>query len=75
MLSINVTSGLVSKGIFTVSGGLSAEGKAADFTLSRNTAQFKLKDPLEEGDSLTSGTEFTKGKIETDPILLSGLQN
>lgn len=68
-IDLNVTSGLVSKGMFTVSGGLSATGKAADFILSRNTAQFKLINPLAAGDSLTSGTEFTKGKIETSAIL------
>lgn len=68
-LDINSSSSLVSKGMFTVSGGLSVVGKAADFTLSRNTAQFKLKEPLEKGDSLSSGTEFTKGRIETNPIL------
>lgn len=68
-LAISVASTLVSKGIFTVSGGLTAVGKEADFTLSRNTAQFKLKNPLEAGDELTSGTEFTKGKVESNPIL------
>lgn len=68
-LSISLSSTLVSKGMFTVTNGLSSVGKEADFTLSRNTAQFKLKEPLESGDELTSGTEFTKGKIETNPIL------
>jgi len=66
---VDPSSGLVSKGVFTASQGLTAEGREADFTLSRNTAQFKLKKPLEKGDSLTSGTEFTKGSVESLPIL------
>lgn len=68
-IAINVSSTLITKGMFTVSGGLTAAGAAADFTLSRNTAQLKLKEPLEAGDSLSSGTEFTKGRVETSPIL------
>lgn len=68
-LNIDISSTLVSKGMFTAANGLEAEGREADFTLSRNTAQFKLKDPLEEGDSLTAGTEFTKGRVESTPIL------
>lgn len=59
----------VSKGIFTVSGGLSSQGKESDFTLSRNTAQFKLAQSLNEGDSLSAGTEFTKGNLESEPLL------
>lgn len=68
-LVVSEASTFVSKGIFTVSGGLSSQGKEADFTLSRNTAQFKLAAPLEVGDSLSAGTEFTKGSIDSDPIL------
>lgn len=68
-LSINPSCTFVSKGIFTANNGLSAQGASSDFTLSRNTAQFKLATPLEEGDVLTAGTEFTKASITSNPIL------
>lgn len=68
-LEISELSTFVAKGIFTVSGGLTSEGKESDFTLSRNTAQFKLTSPLEKGDSLSAGTEFTKASIVSSPIL------
>lgn len=68
-VEIDETSGIVSKGIFTVSGGLVSQGKEADFTLSRNTAQFKLSSPLTKGDSLSAGTEFTKGNLTSEPLL------
>jgi len=68
-IAINVTSTLVTKGMFTVSSGLTAQGAESDLTLSRNTSQFKTKNPLAAGDSLTSGTEFTKARIESAKIL------
>lgn len=68
-LEIDETCSFVTKGIFTVSGGLTSQGLESDFTLSRNTAQFKLAQSLEEGDSLTAGTEFTKGSVESDALL------
>jgi uncharacterized phage protein gp47/JayE len=68
-LSIDVLSTLVSKGMFSVSTGLVSSGKAADFIVSRNTAQIKLTSPLEAGDSLAAGSEFTKGYIYSSPIL------
>lgn len=68
-LDIDTSSTLVAKGVFTESRGLAATGKESDYVLSRNTAQFKLNDPLEEGDSLTAGTEFTRAEVSTDPIL------
>lgn len=68
-LSISLSSTLVSKGVFTASLGLDSVGSMADFTLSRNTAQFKLTNPLEVGDSLTAGTEFSKASVSTAPIL------
>jgi len=68
-LSINPTSTLVVKGLFTALIGLEASGLEADFILSRNTAQFKLIEPLEAGDSLTAGTEFTKGSIVSSPFV------
>lgn len=68
-LEIDATSTLVIKGVFTSTSGLSSQGSEADFTLSRNTAQLKLTNPLEEGDSLTAGTEFTRGAISSTAIL------
>jgi hypothetical protein len=68
-IEIDSASTLVSKGMFTSALGLTSTGAAADFTLSRNTAQFKLLNPLSVGDSLTAGTEFSKAEIESNPIL------
>ena len=68
-LAIGSSSTLVAKGMFPVANGLTATGDEADFSLSRNTGQFKLASPLEEGDSLTAGTEFTRGAITSEPIL------
>lgn len=60
---------LVTKGMFSVDQGLSATGSELDFILSRNTAQFKLVNPLEKGDTLTAGTEFTQGTVIGDAVL------
>lgn len=68
-VEIDETSTLVSKGMFTTTLGLTAQGAEADFTLSRNTAQFKLNKALVAGDSLTAGTEFSKASVSTDKIL------
>lgn len=68
-ISVNVASTLVSKGVFTQSNGLVSNGREADFTLSRNTAQVKLTAPLQKGDSLTAGSDATQGRIETEQIL------
>ena len=68
-LEIDEASTFVSKGVSTVTGGLTSQGKEADFTLSRNTAQFKLTSPLEKGDNLSAGTEFTKGNLTSEPLL------
>ena len=68
-IEIDPSSTLVSKGMFTSSLGLTSTGAAADFTLSRNTAQFKLIKALSAGDSLTAGTEFSKAEIQSGAIL------
>lgn len=68
-LEIDPLSSLVSKGMFTSDIGLSSTGAEADFSLSRNTAQFKLAKPLSAGDSLTAGTEFSKAEIQSGAIL------
>lgn len=62
-LEIDPASTLVSKGMFTLATGLSSQGAESDFKLSVNTAQFKLLKPLQAGDSLSAGTEATKGNI------------
>lgn len=67
-LAIDVSSTLVTKGMFD-SNQLTASGRDADFTLSRNTAQFKLNTPLSAGDSLTAGSDFTVGYIESAAIV------
>jgi uncharacterized phage protein gp47/JayE len=68
-IEIDPSSTLVSKGMFSLALGLTSTGAEADFTLSRNTAQFKLLKPLVAGDSLTAGTEFSKAEIQSAPIL------
>lgn len=68
-IEIDASSTLVSKGMFTSNQGLSATGVESDFTISRNTAQIKLKTPLNAGDSLASGSELTNGTINSSAIL------
>ena len=68
-ISIDPTSTLVAKGMFSISTGLSAQGNEADFELSRNTAQIKLKSPLAKGDSLKLGSEYTRAEINSKKIL------
>lgn len=68
-ISINPASTLVTKGMFSEVLGLTAQGNEADFDISRNTAQIKLKTPLSEGDSLNLGSAFTRAEITSDPIL------
>jgi uncharacterized phage protein gp47/JayE len=68
-INIDPLSTLVLKGMFSADLGLSAQGNEADFELSRNTAQIKLKTPLAEGDSLKLGSEFTRAEINSNKIL------
>ncbi len=67
-VSIDPSSTLVSKGMFTAQIGLSSQGKSSDYILLRNTAQIELVQPLVEGDSLTAGTTETEARIESDAI-------
>lgn len=67
-LAIDPTSTLVTKGMFSSTLGISADGKASDFELDRNTAQFKLAVPLVAKDVLESGTTETEARISTDVI-------
>jgi uncharacterized phage protein gp47/JayE len=68
-VSIDPSSTLVVKGMFGTTEGLSASGQAADYELSRNTAQIRLATPLSPGDNLTAGTEDTEARLESDRIL------
>lgn len=65
---IDPSSTLVTKGMFTSSLGLSAQGAASDFTLDRNTAQFELVEPLVAGDKLSAGTVDTEGAVTSTAI-------
>lgn len=67
-LSIDPSSSLVTKGMFSTNIGLVSNGKAKDFALDRNTAQFELTDALVAGDQLSSGSAETEARIETDVI-------
>ncbi len=68
MVVIDPTSTLVTKGMFSSLIGLSQAGKASDYTLDRNTAQFKLVEALVAGDQLTAGSDETEARIQSDQI-------
>jgi uncharacterized phage protein gp47/JayE len=68
-ISISASSTLVSKGMFTVAIGLSATGLESDFAFSRNTGQLKLVTPLNPGDSLTAGSNFSAARIFSEDIV------
>jgi hypothetical protein len=68
---IDPTSTLVTKGMFSSTLGLSSQGKASDFTLDRNTAQFELVDPLIAGDQLSAGSSQTQAMIKSTAITAS----
>lgn len=67
-LSIDASSTLVTKGMFSVLVGLASQGKSSDFVLSRNTAQFQLVVPLVAGDQLTGGSSQTEARIESSQV-------
>lgn len=67
-ISIDPNSTLVTKGMFTAQLGLSAQGKAADFTFDRNTAQGELTVALVKGDNLALGSDQTEARLESDQI-------
>lgn len=67
-VTISSSSTLVTKGMFTANLGLSATGLASDYTLSTNTGQLKLTQPLAVGDSLAAGSELTEGVISSSVI-------
>lgn len=68
-LDIDVSSTLVSKGMFSSTLGLSSQGKASDYTFSTNTAQLRLSLPLDQGDKLTLGSEKTYAAISSREIV------
>jgi uncharacterized phage protein gp47/JayE len=68
-ISIDASSTLVLQGMFSVELGLVAQGNEADFELSRNTGQIKLKAPLKKGDSFNLGSQFTRAEIQSLQIL------
>jgi hypothetical protein len=72
-VSIDPTSTLVTKGMFSVLLGLSSVGKSSDFTLDRNTAQFQLTKPLVAGDVLSAGSSQTQAMIEGGAITGSSI--
>jgi uncharacterized phage protein gp47/JayE len=67
-IEIDSASTLVTNGMFS-SSNLVSSGVESDFTLSRNTAQLKLKTALLAGDKLTAGSDFTNASIQTSEIL------
>lgn len=73
-ISINPSSTLVTKSMFSNSLGLSSQGSAADYVLDRNTAQFELSTALDAGDNLIAGIQNTRGSI-TSSIIAGGSVN
>lgn len=69
---INSSSSLVQKGMFSLS-ALSSTGNAADYTLSRNTAQFELTNPLSVGDTLSAGSNATAASIKSAQIAVGSV--
>ena len=67
-LAVDPSSTLVTKGMFSSSLGLMAQGKASDFILSRNTAQFELAQALVAKDELTGGSNQTEARIQSSQI-------
>lgn len=67
-LTIDASSTLVTKGMFSSLIGLSSDGKQSDFVLSRNTAQFELNQALAVGDELSGGTEETEARLISSQI-------
>lgn len=66
---IDPASTLVIKGMFSADLGLAAQGAQSDYSLSRNTAQIKLRNPLAVGDELTVGTSNTEAQVRSERIL------
>jgi uncharacterized phage protein gp47/JayE len=67
-ISIDPSSSLVVKGMFSSLLGLSSSGKSADFILDRNTAQIQLISPLSTGDRLELGSDQTEARISSEQI-------
>ena len=64
-VTIESSSTLVTKGMFSASVGLTSQGRASDFTLDRNTAQFELVTPLVLGDKLSAGSNQTAASVKS----------
>lgn len=61
-------SDFIGAGVFTSTTGLSAAGINADYTMDRMTAQIELTTPLEAGDTLSVGSGFTRGYLQSATI-------
>lgn len=58
----------ISAGVFTSSLGLFSAGINSDYTMDRMTAQVKLNNILASGDTLTVGSSFTRGYLQSASI-------
>jgi hypothetical protein len=65
---IDPSSTLVTKAMFSSTLGLTSQGRASDFTLDRNTAQFELVTPLVAGDDLDAGSDQTQATVQSSSI-------
>lgn len=66
--SINIIGGTLKDLIFNAGEVVYSEGRSPDYTLNRQTGQLSLSEPLQPGDNLTAGSQFTRGKILTDSL-------
>jgi hypothetical protein len=60
---IEIVGGTLASKIFDTSAALISEGQSSDYTLNRNTSQVGLSVSVQEGDSITAGSKFTRAKI------------
>jgi len=70
---IDLSSTLVTKGMFSSTLGLTSTGAASDYEFFRGTAQFELVVPLVAGDSLSAGTSQTEAIVKSGEISAGGL--
>lgn len=77
--SLTVTGGsLVTKSMFSYPAGqaiLESTGADSDYTLDRNTGEFKLTTVLEAGDKLAAGSEWTRAFLESEELETTTLAN
>ena len=74
--SVEIVGGTLftTQNMFSTLLGISSFGRASDYELNRNTGQLTLVTPLTAGDSITAGSQYTRGYVQT-ANLTAGLIN